>query len=393
MTTQKVYASYQEIIDLHTESDRVSILGFHTPSNAQPVRLLQPFWNAYQKVRYLGCSMTMVPAARLPADPSQVSYGAGEPPIDPRDMLNPILFHGCHGNDMGSILNQFYAGENGTGTDVERKFSDSTDLNMVRTTYAGNQAVYESLYYRALTDNTWLKAHPQRGFRKSMRPMVYTLATNTPLNPNSISVRGGFQAKAMNNDGQGPDTGSRTMAGSSAIGSGTTTNTSFQSTLAPGLQTTNVQYDEDTQKYLVLHKNPGTFSGQFFMSPTIRPLGWIDTHQWTSGAGTEDTYNSATALPNNQNLAVGIASNYDANDSRHVYIPKLFMGMCLLPPAYKTEQYFRIVLNHKFAFAKYRGTSMRPTGQLASVGNVVNMYGSPASKGDDHDGDKGVFDD
>lgn len=382
MTTQKVFTSYQEIIDLHTESDRVSILGFHTPSNGQPVRLLKPFWDAFQKVKYLGCSMSMVPAARLPADPSQVSYGAGEPPIDPRDLLNPILFHGCHGNDMGSILNQFYAGES-SSTDVTRRFSDSLDHNLVKTTYAGNKIVYETLYYRALTDNTWLKAHPQRGFRKSMRPMVYSLATNVPLNPNSNTVRGGVIAKAQSDDGMGVSGGSRVTGGSSAIGSGTTTNTSFQSSPAPGLQSTSVTLDPESEKYTTLYSNPGTFSGQFFMSPSIRPLGWIDTRQWVTGSGSTGSSITSTT-PSDSTFATAEASVYEGIDkNRYVYIPKLFMGMCLLPPAYKTEQYFRIVLNHHFAFAKYRGTSMRSYDQIAAIGNVSNMLGTYTAKGDE----------
>ena len=404
MTTSRVYASYQEIIDLNTESDRVSILGFHTPANSQPIRLLQPFWEAYQKVKYLGCSMSLVPAARLPADPMGVSYEGGELQIDPRDLLNPILFHGCHGNDMGTILNQFYSGEASGTTEIERRMSDSVDLNKVKTTYEGNTPIYETLYYRALTDNTWLKAHPMRGFRKSMRPMVYTLASNTPLNPNNggFTVRGGLVTKEQAWDAyDGVDEGDdRVVGGYSAIGSGTTTNTSFQSTAAPGLQTTNITLNSDTGKWNANWQNPGTFSGQFFMSPRLQRLGWIDTRQWVSGAGTSSVLNGQVSSPTDATFAQKLASNYLSDDSRYCTIPKLFMGMCLLPPAYKTEQYFRIVLNHKFAFAKYRGTSMRDNGQmLAAIGNVVNMYSS-SSKAvpekeviDNGADDKGVLDD
>lgn len=106
MTTQYATASYQEIIDLHTETDKVSVIGIHTPVTQTPYDMLQPFFDAFQKYHYDGCNLVMVPAARLPADPSQVSYGAGEPPIDPRDLLNPILWHGCHGESLGSVLNQ-----------------------------------------------------------------------------------------------------------------------------------------------------------------------------------------------------------------------------------------------------------------------------------------------
>lgn len=401
MTTQHAFASYQEIIDLHTESDRVSILGFHTPSNATPTRLLRPFWDAFQKVRYRGCSMTLVPAARLPADPSQVSYEAGEQPIDPRDLLNPILFHGCHGNDMGTILNQFYSGENGSSnpanSEVERRFSDSMDHNMVKAPTSGadgNYAVFESLYYRALTDNTWLKAHPQRGFRKKMRPMVYNLATNVPFNPNSAANanRGGFVALSTNQNGSGVDNGIRSLAGNSTLGSGTTTNSSFQAVAAPGLQTGTV--DTTTGKATVA--NPTTYSGQFFMSPSLRPLGFIDTRQWVKGTSGSFTYTvSGSGALSKEAIATNIDSMYQANDVYPCLIPKLFMGMCLLPPAYKTEQYFRIILNHSFEFAKYRGTSMRSSDFYAVAPNVVNMYDENGDTKGDFDGfeDKGILDD
>lgn len=403
MTTSRVYASYQEIIDLNTESDRVSILGFHTPSNGQPIRLLRPFWTAYQKVKYLGCSMSLVPAARLPADPMGVSYDAGEQQIDPRDLLNPILFHGCHGNDMGTILNQFYSGENTSTTEIERKMSDSLDLNKVKTTYEGNTPVYETLYYRALTDNTWLKAHPMRGFRRSMHPMVYTLATNTPFNStdSGLTVRGGLVAKEQAWDSYtGVDNGERTVGGMSSLGSGTTTNNTFQSTSAPGLQTTTMTYNSETGKWNAAWQNPGTYSGQFFMSPRLQRLGWIDTRQWVSGGGQSQAIVNQTSHPTDEMFAQKLAANYLADDSRYCTIPKLFMGMCLLPPAYKTEQYFRIILNHKFAFAKYRGTSMRDSEQqYSSIGNVVNMYTNSSKAGavkevisNDAD-DKGVLDD
>ena len=105
MTTQFATASYQEIIDINTEADKTSIIGIHTPNDAKPVNMLRGFWEQFRQFRYDGCSIQLVPAARLPADISQVGYGAGETPIDMRDILNPIMFKGCHGNDLGVILN------------------------------------------------------------------------------------------------------------------------------------------------------------------------------------------------------------------------------------------------------------------------------------------------
>lgn len=376
MTTQRVSASYQEIIDLHTESDKVSILGFHTPSNDEPVYLLKPFWDAYQKVRYRGCSMSFVPAARLPVDPAQVGYEAGEYPIDARDMLNPILFHGCHGEDLGAILNQFYSGDAGyttsnAGCDIERMFSDSLDHNMVHSTRIGNTPVYESLYYRALTDSSWLKAHPQRGFRKSMRPMVYRVASNTQLNP-ITSGAGRYPFTADKSDEWDTvDDGERTTSGYSSVGFNGS-NSYISGTAAPGLQSTT---GDATTGYKV--GNPADYSGIQLMTPGIRPLGWMDTRQVVSG-----TTNYKTVTGNARNDAETIGGNYEFYNGRFSLIPKVFMGICMLPPAYKTQQYFRIIINHHFDFAKYRGISMRSIGTLGTIApNVTDMNDNGNSKG------------
>lgn len=395
MTTQRVSASYQEIIDLHTESDKVSILGFHTPANAQPVYLLKPFWEAYQKVRYRGCSMSLVPAARLPVDPAQVGYDAGEYPIDARDMLNPILFHGCHGDDLGAILNQFYSGEGGYDTDlncdIERMFSDSLDHNLVHSNRVGNAAVYESLYYRSLTDSSWLKAHPQRGFRKNMRPMVYRVAVNTPLNPVAGGQANRNPLVALESDEWDTvDDGERSVAGRSVLGHNGS-NSYLSGSAMPGLQTTS---GDATAGYKV--SNAATYTHIQWMTPGIRPLGWIDTRQPTSGNGSQVNVTGSA-----QTDAERIASLYDSVNGRYCFIPKVFMGVCMLPPAYKTQQYFRIVINHHFDFAKYRGTSMRQGSQLSTVApNVTDMNKEEESKSkevsdDGFDGfdDKGVLDD
>lgn len=152
MTTQYANASYQEIVDLHTESDKVSVVGLHTPCSDTPIHMLKGFWTQFRKFKYNGCSVSLVPAAQLPADPLQVSYEAGEPTIDPRDLLNPILFHGCHGNDMGAILNNLYSSDT-AGDIVDYQGSDSIDHNILpNDAYTGD--FYENLYYRALTDKS-----------------------------------------------------------------------------------------------------------------------------------------------------------------------------------------------------------------------------------------------
>lgn len=366
MTTQYAQASYQEIIDLHTETGRVSVLGIHTPVTRTPYDMLSGFFDSFMKYHYDGCSLALVPAARLPADPSQVSYGAGEQPIDPRDMLNPILWHGCHGDSLGSVLNQFYSGRQ-ENTVIFKDVAGSVDVNEPSTNQVGNPSVFESLYYRALTDNTWAKAHPQRGFRKSgLRPLVYSVATDKQYMPQTNGnlaprlPRNAYNARSPDkNTGLDLPTLAGTMGPTGAGGSETLIAKSAQ--------------DLESVSGDTALMNTAAIDNQFFTARLHR-LGWMDTRSRipitaTSAdeAFTGDEQHDSTVLSN-------LYANVEYKEMTNI-MPRLFMGLCLLPPAYKSEQYFRLVINHRFSFKNFRGISMRgePIGALGA-GAVPNYY-------------------
>lgn len=329
MATRFVKGSYQEIIDLHTESDHVTALGIHTPTGSTPRQMFKGFFDQYKKYKYLGCSIKLVPAARLPADPLAVSYDAGEPTIDPRDMLNPLMFHGCHGNDLGTILNRLYGDNN--------EISDSIDGLDTFGLAGGNwiqnpnslmfNEVMERLYYKALTDNTWKKAHPQRGFmKKGLHPLVYSMATNRQLMPGSL-----IDTSDVGDYGD-----------MSILGADPTT-----------------EFSETNEHVRSLISRNGV---QFF-TPKLTSLGWIDTRNELTSA--QDFVPVGSDLddivPSINNLAV--------SQINFAELPKIYMGVILLPPAYKTEQYYRMVVNHRFAFKGFRGISFMP-----EVGNVPSYY-------------------
>lgn len=369
MTTQFATASYQEIIDLHTETDRVSVIGIHTPVTQTPYSMMQPFFDAFQRYHYDGCNLVMVPAARLPADPSQVSYEAGEQVIDPRDLLNPILWHGCHGESLGSVLNQFYT-DGASSSDVSRRYFDSGEYNMKNTAQIGDVGMFESLYYRALVDKTWLKAHPQKGFRKSgLHPLVYELSTDRQFLPGSVNTTLAPRTPAADNIAGDPsdNNGLAGLNTHSTIGTTPSSgNLSAMGTL--GLQRT-VQTGSGSDAEFNADL-PYVRDSAFFTS-RIHGLGWLDTRQRVPGP--TGGVSSATLDGNPVTDSETIQNMYVAAESfgKINLLPRLFMGLILLPPAYKavqwikavlaykTEQYFRIILNHRFSFKKYRGVSMR----------------------------------
>lgn len=351
MTTQYAQASYQEIIDLHTETDKVSVIGIHTPVTQTPYSMLQPFFDAFQKYHYDGCNLVMVPAARLPADPSQVSYGAGEPPIDPRDLLNPILWHGCHGESLGSILNQFYAA-GGSTSDMNRFFFDSGEYNQKSVSQLGDIGVFESLYYRALVDKTWLKAHPQKGFRKSnLHPLVYEVSTDRQFMPSPNGTQSPLIPSSDLLAGDPSDnSGLVGLAAKGALGTPSSSGT-LAANATLGIQNTNVSGGD------IIVSLPSVRDSSFFTSK-LHGLGWLDTRIRTVGT---QTVNSDPLIGDDDEDNEIIENMYISaeNLGKINFLPRLFMGMILMPPAYKTEQYFRIILNHRFSFRRYRGASMR----------------------------------
>ena len=392
-TTQFAQASYQEVIDLNTESDTVSVVGLHTPCSSTPVDMLQGFWKQFRKVRYDGCSFALVPAARLPVDPLGVSYEGGESTTDPRDLLNPILFHGCHGNDMGYILNCLYHGPSGypakAGDNLGAvMFNGGVSDSIEQTLLNSDADMMEALYYKAMTDNTWKKAHPMAGMKKSgLRPMVHDLAINVPLGVSKhgrqILDRGAISGDPVSHFGP-----------SHPAGSGYSTEINAEGRVDKFVETSNAGYNvangsiegaypsTDSDGFVTgMFESGGlptmglgssgsagnlSWQGQFgtttdgiqFVTNRLRSLGWLDTTSTIANyAGTAElvTGNYTNAL-DKMGDALVVAANAQSQVNT---IPKIFMGMIMLPPAYKTEQYYRLVINHRFSFKGFRGISMR----------------------------------
>lgn len=296
MATRYATASYSEVYDTKTEAGQSTVIGIHTPISEMPQKMLFGFFAQFKKFRYVGCDVTFIPTSTLPADPLQISYEAGEPTIDPRDMVNPILYKGTHGSSLGNVLNrllnnpEYNTGNFGSSLDITRINADQPLIDSDDLT---------SLYYQGLSDSSWGKAHVQRGFtKKGLYPLTYALGTQVQIMPHTNYVDGFL------------------TGGGDAIPNYNARDPSDPSIDAP------------------LNPDGGsTKSGDpnLFTIRTMR-LGWLDTVQHASGipsAWSPDQLPPITTLP------------------------KLMMMVILLPPAYKTEFYFRIVLRHRFEFRDF----------------------------------------
>lgn len=316
MASQKVFGSYQEIIDLHTEANHVSAIGIHTPTGDTPRKMFKGYFDQYKKYKYLGASITLVPAARLPADPMGVSYNStGQvegTAMDPRDALNPIMFHGCHGDDMGAILNTLYGNDSSISDSLDGL--DGGAKSIIDLVGASLWVNMERLYYKALTDKTWKKANPMSGFKKgNLRPLVYSLATNRQIMPYDGSPAG------LNVLSQGGD------------------------------PTTQYVEDEDSDTWAPVRAN----NLQFF-TPRLTRLGWMETRNVHAVAKS-----GIPGIDTPGDIPEFVAQALDTTITP-AEMPKIYMGIILMAPAYGVEQYYRMIVNHRFAFKDFRGISFMP---------------------------------
>lgn len=308
--TNFVKATYQEIYDIGTQSERITVLGIHTPQpndtgNSYHSKLYGLFFN-YRKFRYAGCSVSIIPAAQLPADPLQVSYEAGET-IDPRDLLNPIMFHGTHGASLSQALNRVFRNNGYNGTTL-----DNDDGSIIQQSFPNDQNVPNNTatpndlqYYACMSDPTWKKWNVQQGAKLPfMSPRVWKASTVFPIMPQDGNAANGLNdvQYGMTN----PATGS-VMGG-------------FEPPLTYSVDGLQLGFPSTSLRPDVLN--------QFLSSGTTK-LGWLPTYGFLN-----PEQSPATNLP-------------------RTLLPKIFMGIIMLPPSYKQELYFRVIVQHYFEFKDF----------------------------------------
>lgn len=176
MSTNYVKAKYQEIYDVNTVADSVSVIGIHTPVGNKPRQMLAGHFLQYRKYKYEGCSVVATPAARLPLDVMNIAIEAGQNGANPKDVFNPILVRGCHGDNLSAALNSIYKGAfQSEGSSMGK---DDFSKNVIPT----DGLTWEQIYYRMLQDPSFKKFAMSSGIKLSgLHPMVYNVATNHQL--------------------------------------------------------------------------------------------------------------------------------------------------------------------------------------------------------------------
>lgn len=299
-----VFRTFTETIDINTATGGPSVLGLHTPISGDAYKFLYPFFMAYKKFRYVGMDITIVNSARLPYDPEQMGKIAGNNYVDPRDSLNPMLFKGCHGDDLGVVLDSIY-GSLGDylGNSVDREVLASA---------------LENFYYTALGDDQWRKSPIQKTLRiRGLHPIVYNLAYQHQIAPTNDMGASDYVENASYSDAQGVNT-SNAQPG---YLSKSVADQARAPVITPSRMSDVVGSTGD--KYRVL--------GSMFTNK-CQKLGWMDTVQLVGQK--EDTFPFSV--------------------NKITLLPKIFMGVLMLPKANLVRNYLRVIITHKFKFAGYR---------------------------------------
>lgn len=297
MVNKYINAQYQEIYDLATSPNKVTIIGIRTPSGSVPSKMLAGLWKQFKSVKYSGCDFVMRATARQPLDPLQIGTSAGTQ-MDMRDIQNPILFRGCHGESLGSILNDLM------GAATHTFSGDSLDID------EASIANVENFYYQCLTDMSWKKSMPENGFAfNGLHPLVYGMASNYQWNASDESSS--FETIGGTKYGVIPG-GEYTVQDLDGA---------RDPALSGGWQ---VKSDGTTTLY----------SGKRVFTNDLQPLGWIDTENRVGGSATDPFPNAA--------------------------IPRCYMGVLMMPPSYTdgVRQFFRVVITHYFTFKDFRSISL-----------------------------------
>ncbi len=324
-----VKASVMEIYDLQTSVGKGTVLKVHTPTGNNIKRHLFGHFLQYKRYKYLGAKVSLVPASTLPADPLQLSYEAGEANIDPRDMVNPILWKHYHGETMTTdvlhVQDQLDYSQDGMVDPYVAGYSVG-EANYAQ--FGTSGVAIDKVYPRALMDTSFRKAGVQTGFSTYVKPFVYNVTSNLQLAPylrgtDSLFHNDQFMASDP------PDPTSQTTV--NPLFSGSSVLRPRESGYLSGAKfgdSTNTE-----SKYRLE-----------FQTSNLIPLGW------------QDTLSRDVSIPNTASGAAISASPYDNMGDFGIgpNLPDIPMLYILMPPAYKTEFYFRMIIKHYFAFKGFR---------------------------------------
>lgn len=162
-----VFVKVSETYDLSTQTNKMGIIGIHTPSVKRIMQVWGNAFRAHEKFRFASCDVTIACASMLPADPLQIGVEAGK--IAPQDMFNPILYRAVSNDSYNTLATRIYG-----ATPITPSNPIGGDLSINREDISSDAF---ALYYSLLAEpDGWRKAMPQSGLEMhGLYPLVYQM--------------------------------------------------------------------------------------------------------------------------------------------------------------------------------------------------------------------------
>lgn len=294
MVQNTIHATYTETYDLNTILNELNILGIHTPQAPALKFMFKGFFEQYKKFKILGCNFRLVCASQQSLDPTLIGTGDGQ--IAARDVLNPILFKACTGEHINALLDQVYnaSQEQNVGT-----YGASVSQHLDSGTRALNA------YYAMLADDSFRREHPQRGLTvMGLKPMVHRVVTTQPFKWEGAGDFGGPYIEPTTTS---PDASDNVKGFGGISGSST--------------------YSADPVNRTV------------FLSNGMTDLPWMDT-----------AFSHVAAFTNGSGQDAGNAKAMNLVQK----IPRVYMGVLVLPPSEQMQLFFRMQIVWHIAFKDFR---------------------------------------
>lgn len=143
-STGVIKMKFQSFMDISTDTDSMKIITISAGGKNILERCRAQF-SAYKFYKIGNISVKLVPASTLPADPTGLSYEAGENTVDPRDQLSPGLMRITNGEDILEDIT-------GVSDDAQHK-------------------IYNSM----MLDPHWYKWMLQRGVKRHATPRYWQI--------------------------------------------------------------------------------------------------------------------------------------------------------------------------------------------------------------------------
>lgn len=171
-----VFVSVSETYDLSTQTNKMSLIGIHTPKRQLIEKTYPGLCMNSKYCRIVSQDVVIACASMEPADPLQI--GTTEGTIAPEDMFNPILYKAVSNDAMSQIEARLHA-LGWTNEDASIQGNQAVVDNDEVTTMADEFPVYYSLLSNR---DGFRAANPQQGLQMTgLKPLVFETLSNVGI--------------------------------------------------------------------------------------------------------------------------------------------------------------------------------------------------------------------